>query len=207
MPVAGSWDAAGTDPTLAGLAAFVEGITLEWSHRSTRGFFMRAEDFFGYVQGQNRVDAELEAEADRVANENAHLPEAELRRILGPYRGPVAGRRRAYGGDLDARSHGEAFLAFFGARVRSTGLYVLDEPEAALSPMRQLAFLSLVRERAREGAQFVIATHAPIVMALPEARVMELRAEGLVDTPFEELEHVRMLRDFLNAPEAFLRHL
>lgn len=207
LPVAGSWDVAGADPTLARVGDLASSVRLEWTHRSTRGLFMRAEDFFGYVHTQNRKDEELRADAARLAREYAHLPELELRRIQGPFLGPVAGRESRYRGDLDGRSHGEAFLAFFGARVHDRGLYVLDEPEAALSPSRQLAFLSLVRERARAGAQFVIATHAPIVMALPEARVLELREDGLVESAFDDLDHVQLLRNFLAAPEAFLRHL
>jgi len=80
--------------------------------------------------------------------------------------GPRAADAR-YGGDLDARSHGESFLAFLRARLGGRGLYLLDEPEAALSPLRQLALVALLREATERGAQFVIATHAPILMAFP----------------------------------------
>ena len=159
------------------------------------------------VREQNERDAELRAEAERLRRENPTLPEAELRRIQGTYLGPVAARAARYDGDLDARSHGEAFLAFFAGRLRGRGLYLLDEPEAALSPLRQLAFLSILAEGVAAGAQFVIATHAPVVMAAPGARPLEIRDGRLRATPFDDLEHVRILREFLAAPEAYLRHL
>jgi predicted ATPase len=87
------------------------------------------------------------------------------------------------------------------------GLYLLDEPEAPLSPARQLAFLSLLREMAESDCQVILATHSPIVLAFPGTAIWSFDESPIRRVPFESLEHVRLVRDFLAAPEAFLRHL
>lgn len=207
LPAAGSRDRPSADPSLGALRPLAEGMRLEWTARSRRGMFLRAEDFLGYIREQNARDAELMAEAARLQRENPDMPELELQRIQGPYVGPVMARESRYQGDLDTRSHGEAFLSFFQKRLAGPGLYLLDEPEAALSPVRQLAFLAVLKDAVAAGAQFIIATHAPIVMAAPGAQLLELQDGELVPTTFDDLEHVRTLRAFLEAPDAFLRHL
>ncbi|MGF1643482.1 MAG: AAA family ATPase [Thiotrichales bacterium] len=115
---------------------------------------------------------------------------------------------RAYGGrSLHAQSHGESFLALFDNRFEH-GLYILDEPEAALSPQRQLSFLKIIHDLEMPGhAQFIIATHSPILLAYPGATLFEFFAEGITETTYRETDHYRMTRDFLNAPERFLKHL
>jgi predicted ATPase len=179
-----------------------------WSRRTRRGFFLRAEDFFGWVKRTNAERAALLRDAERVRAESRELPEGELRRILSPYTGSAAALETRYGADVDARSHGEQFLAFFGARLVPDGLYLLDEPEAPLSPSRQLALLATLREAAEQRrCQFVIATHSPILMALPSATILSFDRTPVSSVAWDELEHVRLVRDFLNRPEAFLRHL
>ncbi|HSK18592.1 MAG TPA: AAA family ATPase [Longimicrobiales bacterium] len=115
---------------------------------------------------------------------------------------------RAYGGQsLNEQSHGEAFLAVFRNRFEN-GLYLLDEPEAALSPQRQLAFLGILHELTRSGiAQFIIATHSPILMAFPGATILSFDGEALEPIAYRDTEHFRITRDFLEAPERFFRHL
>jgi predicted ATPase len=179
-----------------------------WSRRTRRGFFLRAEDFFGWVQRTNAERAALEREAARVRAASAHLPEGELRRILSPYTGSAAALESRYGADVDARSHGEQFLAFFAARLVPGGLYLLDEPEAPLSPSRQLALLASLQEAAEARAcQFVIATHSPILMALPRATILSFDRTPVAPVAWDDLEHVRLVRDFLNRPDAYFRHL
>ncbi len=125
--------------------------------------------------------------------------------------GVVRGQRRAltsrYGEDADARSHGESFLQLFQSRFVPGGLYLLDEPEAPLSPQRQLALLSMLKEMAGQDSQFVVATHSPILMALPGADILSFDHAPARRVRYEEVEHVTLTRDFLNNPEAFLRHL
>lgn len=207
LPVVGSFEVAGADPSLLPVAPLADAMKLIWSYRTRRGLFLRAEDYFGFVKSQNRMKAEMQASLERLRRENPGLPELELRRISSPYAGSLAATENRYEGDLDGRSHGESFLSLFKGRLTGKGLYLLDEPEAALSPLRQLAFLALVKDAVSRGAQFVIATHAPILMAFPEARLYEVRGEEIEAAEFDELEHVRTMRDFLEAPEIFLRHL
>jgi predicted ATPase len=207
LPVSGSVADLESDPTLAPARALGNALGLAWTRRTRRGLFLRAEDYFGYVKAQNRMKAEKAESMERVERERPDLPEAELRRRQQPFRSSIASTERRYDGDLDARSHGESFLAFFKGRLSGEGLYILDEPEAALSPLRSLAFLALVKDAVARGGQFVLATHSPILMALPGARIYEIQGERLVATAYDDLEHVRTLRDFLDAPEAFLRNL
>ena len=114
-----------------------------------------------------------------------------------------------YGGkSLHQQSHGESFLALVENRFGEDGLYLLDEPEAALSPQRQLSLLVLMDELVqRARCQFVIATHSPILMAYPDASLLELSDEGIRPVTLEETEHFRVTRDFLAAPERFFRTL
>lgn len=113
-----------------------------------------------------------------------------------------------YGGkSLHARSHGEAFLATFDHRL-GDGLWLLDEPEAALSPQRQLALLALVWDRARSGAtQIIAATHSPILLTYPGARILFLDETGIRLTTLEETLHFQITRGILASPEAYWRHL
>jgi predicted ATPase len=109
------------------------------------------------------------------------------------------------GGDLTARSHGEGLLAYFRARYRVPGLYLLDEPESALSPASQLELLRVLGAYQRSGeAQFVIATHSPILMALPDSQVFQFSNTKIEETPYERTAHFRLYRDFLGDPGRFL---
>jgi predicted ATPase len=116
--------------------------------------------------------------------------------------------RRAYGGrSLHQQSHGESFMALFANRFEQ-GIYLLDEPEAALSPQRQLSFLRILHELATAGhAQFLIATHSPILLACPGATLYSLDGGGIEPIDYRETSHYLVTRDFLNGPERFFRHL
>ncbi|WP_217705229.1 AAA family ATPase [Peristeroidobacter soli] len=115
---------------------------------------------------------------------------------------------RAYGGkSFHEQSHGEGFLALFENRMED-GVYLLDEPEAALSPGRQLTFLSILYQLASmKVAQFVIATHSPILLTLPGATIFSIEEGQLREVGYRETEHYKLTRDFLNAPERFHRAL
>jgi len=202
---AGSEEVA-TDQTMAGsrrLAAAFE--TVERGRPRTRVFF-RAEDSFGFTKRVQGEMKEIDAQADAMlANEKA----SEFRRRLGANivrstRGMLAHR---YGDDPHARSHGETFLGIVRAQLAGGGLFLLDEPETPLSPTRVLTLLALLLDAVAGGSQFVIATHSPILAAFPGASILAFENQQIVETPYEELEHVRVTRDFLNAPQRYLRHL
>ena len=106
---------------------------------------------------------------------------------------------------LHEQSHGQSFLALAANRFGAEGLYLLDEPEAALSATGALALLQTVVRAAREGAQFVIATHSPVHLACPDARIYELSEGGVTACAYDDLDAVRLTRGFLEAPERYLR--
>ena len=116
------------------------------------------------------------------------------------------GQAKYHGGkDLTLRSHGEGAIAYFKGRYKIPGLYFLDEPEAALSPTSQLDLLRLLAEYERQGqAQFILATHSPILMALPGAQVFSFSDERIVETSYEQTAHYRLYRDFMADPARFL---
>jgi predicted ATPase len=139
------------------------------------GYFLRAESFFNVAAYVDEADI--------------HSPDLSL-----------------YGDvPLHQQSHGQSFLSLAANRFGGEGLYVLDEPEAALSVSGALALLAIVARAAREGAQFVIATHSPILLACPGAQIYELDGDGVVPTEYDDVDAVRLTRGFLDAPERYLR--
>jgi len=149
--------------------------------RPRTGFFLRAESFFNVV-----------TEIERLDNEPSFGP-------------PVI---HSYGGhSLHEQSHGESFLSLLTHRFGPQGLYILDEPEAALSPQRQLAVMSRLHDLVLEGSQFVIATHSPLLMAYPNARIYQCDSNGVQLVNYEDTEHFQVTRDFLANPQRMLRTL
>ena len=115
----------------------------------------------------------------------------------------------SYGGtSLHDQSHGESFLALTQNRFRGNGFYVLDEPESALSPARQLSMLRIIHDLVEQkGSQFLIATHSPILMAYPKATIYQLSETGIAPVLYEDTEHFQITRSFLNQRDTFLHHL
>ena len=149
--------------------------------RPTDGFFLRAESFFNVATNIEDNDAEP---------------------AFGP---PII---NSYGGhSLHEQSHGESFLSLLLHRFGGNGLYILDEPEAALSPSRQLSVLRRIHELVLKNSQFIIATHSPILMAYPQAKIIFLDDRGYTELRYEETEHYSLTRDFLNKPQRMLQEL
>lgn len=203
LPTLGGSEAI-ADDSLTTQRELGDALRLAWRKRTRKGFYLRAEDFFGYLRRMARDDARLARERRELGLTTPPPTRAD------DWRSGVHVDEAAAGAHLaryDARSHGESFIDVFQQRVRGEGLYLLDEPEAPLSPQRQIALLSLVWAAARAGAQFIIATHSPILLALPGARIYSFDHPPVHEVRYNELENVALTRDFLNAPERFLRHL
>jgi predicted ATPase len=111
-----------------------------------------------------------------------------------------------YGTDPDARSHGEIFLTLLASRLTPGGLYFLDEPEAPLSPRGVLQLIALIKDRADRDCQFLVATHSPMLLAFPEATIYVFDGDTIRRTPYADVEHVQLLKAFLNDPQRFLQH-
>ena len=194
------------DPTLAAARTFARAFRFQRARHPRTTLFLRAEDVFGFtlrvrrdIEGLSEVEADLRRTlrdgswGQRLATGTAAKERAAL--------------TRRYGADPDARSHGETFLHLLQQRLQPRGLYFLDEPETPLSPTRVLALLAILKDRISQDCQFVIATHSPILMALPGAQILLLEAEAITPIEYGLVEHVRITRAFLDDPESFLRRL
>jgi predicted ATPase len=157
-------------------------LRLVRSYRRPRdSYFLRAESFFN-----------IASEIERLDNEPSLTP-------------PIIG---SYGGrSLHEQSHGESFLALMMHRFRGQGLYILDEPEAALSPKKQLLMLRRIRQLVCQDSQFIIATHSPILLAYPNAKIIILDQSGYAPVSYEDTEHYQLMRQFLNDPNGMLKSL
>ena len=145
------------------------------------GFFLRAESFYNVATNIDEMD-EMPGMGGRVID--------------------------SYGGvSLHEQSHGESFLALVKHRFSGRGLYLLDEPEAALSPSRLMTLLVLIHNLVGEESQFVIATHSPILMAYPGACIYQLSQDGIQRTAYRDTEHYQLTRRFLEAPERMIELL
>jgi predicted ATPase len=145
--------------------------------RPRDGFFLRAESFFNVASEIERLDEEPGGP-----------------KIIG-----------AYGGkSLHEQSHGESFLALMMNRFGGQGLYILDEPEAALSPQRQLAALKLIHDLVHRDSQFIVATHSPILMAYPDAWIYDCSSDGVQRIDYRDTEHYRVMHDFIVNPQRML---
>jgi predicted ATPase len=198
-----------TDETLKSVRALARHLRLVWRKRTHKGFFLRAEDYFGYARRLNKMREELEGEMKTVDEDYTKAGRSEQAKGLAKmaYAGQLDALRRSYGEGLDARSHGESFLAFFQARFVPGGLYLLDEPEAPLSPARQLALLAALKLMVEQDSQFIIATHSPILMAFPEAAILNFDSDPVQPVDYKDLEHVNFTKAFLNNPKIYLKHL
>lgn len=195
------------DDTLHAARALAAVLQLVWNQRVHRGFFLRAEDFFGFTKALAQQRREFRARLTALDEEYADRSAYAKQLAAGPAQASLDAMSRRYGEDLDANSHGQSFLALFRSRFVPGGLYLLDEPEAPLSPQSQLAFLAMMHDMVRQDGQFIIATHAPILLAYPGARILSFDETPVAEVPFEELPHVRLTRDVLNEPERTFRHL
>ena len=206
LPTVGGTDAA-RDESLVAQRRLARTMKAAWTRRTRRGFFLRAEDFFGFIRRLAEMKSEMQARVEQVDREYRGRSELAIQLAKGPARGSLAAMRSRYGDDLDANSHGESFLRLFRSRFVPGGLHLLDEPEAALSPQSQLGFVAMMSEMVGRGAQFVIATHSPVLMAVPGATIYDFDRSPLAPVGYEELESVALLRDFVGAPERYMRRL
>jgi predicted ATPase len=197
------------DPSLRSLRDLSDDLHLKWRRRATHGFFARAEDFFGFQKriNQTRRDLELQIRDYETQLGDNREENKNIERAIGYIRGQIHELEARYGEDADARSHGEAFLNAFQARISAPGLYLLDEPEAALSPLRQMALLKLVKDAVEVGSQFIIATHSPLLLRLGEVHIIDFDQLPPRICEWEDLSSVRLWRAFWSAPDAFLRRL
>ncbi|MEO5816217.1 MAG: AAA family ATPase [Gemmatimonadaceae bacterium] len=206
LPAVGSADLE-ADGTLDAQRRLGRALQLTWNRHTGRGFFLRAEDFFGFAKRLSAMRVEFNQRIADLEVEYEDRSAWAKGLAMGPARASLADMERRYGADLDANSHGQSFLRLFQSRFVPGGLYLLDEPEAPLSPQSQLALMVMIQDMLQQDAQFIIATHSPILLAFPGATIYSFDSVPAAQVPYDELEHVVLTRNFLNAPERYLRAL
>lgn len=158
-------------------SALGDHIRLSWSRKGIPGFFLRAESFYQFA-----------SHLDEIAKEDSDI-------------------YQTYGGQsLHQRSHGEAFLQVFLNRFHANGIFLLDEPEASLSPARQLALLKVIHDLS-PTSQFIIATHSPILLGYPDAKIWSFDGGELAPIAYEETEHFAITKSFLDNRTKILKRL
>lgn len=168
------------EKTYSGTQQLSEQIILSWRQKPKNGYFFRAESFFN------------------VANYLDNLAQIDWRAYA------------AYGGkSLHHQSHGESFLSFFQNRLGNDGFFIFDEPEAALSPQRQLSLMTIIHEMCKNSnnAQFIIATHSPILLAYPAATIYSCDSDILKTITYKDTSHYQITKQFLDNPERYLHYL
>lgn len=156
-------------------------ITLSRSRYANDGFFLRAESFYNVATNIDKMDDEPS---------------------LGV---PII---NSYGGvSLHKQSHGESFLSLVQNRFGGHGLYILDEPEAALSPVKLMTLMAEIYNLVKQDSQFIIATHSPILMAMPNSQIYELSEQGIKDVQYKDTNHYILTRRFLENPERMMKYL
>ncbi len=165
-----------------GAQQLAEYLTLSWHIKPFNGYFFRAESFYNIANF-----------LDQLAREGG-----QGGRAYDPYGGK----------SLHEQSHGESFLSFFNNRLSSGGFFILDEPEAALSPQRQLSLLSIINTLCKtKNAQFIIATHSPILLAYPHATIYSCDSGILSQIAYQDTQHYKVTKGFLDNPEHYLQYL
>lgn len=161
-----------------------EYLTVSRGYKRHRdGFFLRAESFYNVASNIDNMDED--EDNDRGT--------------------PII---MSYGGvSLHEQSHGESFMALVENRFGGNGIYILDEPEAALSPMRLMRLMYCIKELVKKNSQFIISTHSPILMTYPGAEVLEITKNGIQSVDYKETEHFLITKRFMDAPERITRDL
>ncbi|MCW3106741.1 MAG: hypothetical protein JWQ09_1247 [Segetibacter sp.] len=180
-------------------------LKIEWTRENKKGFFFRAEDFSDFIDS-------VEKEKGKIARDLSELKgqvdDSIIERMSESMNYSLRQMRKNYGENMQAFSHGEAYLKILQTRIHNKGVYLLDEPEAALSPLKQLSLIAFILEVLKnENSQFIIATHSPILMGMPGATLYEIQDDSMQQVKYKETDHYRITKTFLDNPDYYLRHL
>lgn len=178
-----------------------EGGTLNFNF-SSYDSHSNLDEYLRLVKGVNRAKDYFFFRAETFYNVATNIEDLDKE--------PMSGRRiiDSFGGkSLHEQSHGESFFAAFIERFQGDGLYILDEPEAALSPLRQMSMLARIHELVNQGSQFIISTHSPIIMAYPNAKIIQLTEEGMSESALEDTNHYSIMKQFFEDKDRLLYHL
>lgn len=181
-------------------------VTLDFYLTKPKGFFFESQKFITYITYINNELDLAKDEIARVDKEYNNASDYAKMMAKSPYNKTIHELENMYDKDLSRSSHGESYLDFFSSRLRENQLYILDEPETPLSVQNQLTLLAMIIEAAKDNNQFIISTHSPILSAIPDAQILEIKNNEFVETTYDEIESIKLLKQFMNQKEQFLRH-
>ncbi len=181
-------------------------LHIEWNREArSGGFFFRAEDFSNFLRGLDRERVKINRDLHELRGE---VDDSIIKQMEEGMNWKLRAMKKDYGDNMQAYSHGEAFLKILDTRMKGKGIFMLDEPEAALSPIRQLSLIAMIMQLAAKGnAQFIMATHSPILMGIPNATIYQITDDGMEKVGYRETTHYSITKNFLDNPEGFLRYL
>lgn len=182
-------------------------FSLTWTKKTKRGFYLKSQAFITYVNQLDQIKKETQKEKEAVKEAYKYRGDYVVALATMPYNNTLHDLKSRYGKGLDQMSHGEGYIELFKSRLIPNALYILDEPELSLSPMRQLSLIALINEMLKKNCQFILITHSPILMAIKESVIYTFDDDTIHEIAYDEIEHVKLTKDFLNNPEQFLRHL
>ena len=178
---------------------------MRYEEKTRHGFFIRAEDFIGFSRN---IKNQIKALDDEIIEVKENFTGGDINLTIGAIEGEKQEFIKRYSKDLEAMSHGEGFMKFFTSRITGKGLYLIDEPEAALSPARQLSLLSIILEKVKNtGSQFIIATHSPIIMSVPESEVLLFQDDRISKVDYKNTDHYRITKGILDHPDSIMKEL
>ncbi|MEJ0101206.1 MAG: AAA family ATPase [Bacteroidota bacterium] len=180
-------------------------LQIETKRQTSKGFFFRAEDFSDFI---NSVDNDKRRIGEDLRDLKGVVDDSIINQMSDSMNYSLRQMRKNYGDNMQAYSHGEAYLKILQTRIADKGIYLLDEPEAALSPLKQISLLFLIMEILKNGnTQFIISTHSPILMGIPNARIYQITEDNMEQVEYKETDHYRITKTFLNNPDYYLREL
>jgi len=181
-------------------------ITIHLRLGKPHGFFFESQKFINYIDYMQKEIADSETELARVKKEYKDKSTYAKMLAEAPFRRTISELENMYNRDLSRSSHGESYLDFFASRIRDKQIYLLDEPETPLSFQNQLTLMAMILDARRRGCQFIIATHSPVLTAIPEALIYEIIDDTFVKTEYDNVTSIKLMRQFLNDKEQFLHH-
>ncbi len=194
-----------------GKSTLIEAIATKWGFNAEGGsrnfnfHTKRTESnlnkYINLVRGPYRPRDGYFVRAESLYNVATNIDNLDLIECNAP---PIS---LVYGGSLHNQSYGESFLTLFFKRFRGKGLYILDEPEAALSPVSQLSLLVRMKELVNLNSQFIIATHSPILLAYPDAQIYEMKSDDIFLTQYNKTDHYLVMKSFFDDTERTIKNL
>lgn len=180
---------------------------LEFLQKPRLSFFFLAEDFTRYIDAREERMRIERADLERIEREYTGRSSYAKRLAAMPHVSSLHAMKNMYTKELAEQSHSEGYIDFFGSRLKPHGLYLMDEPEGALSYYNQFVLMNMIADAVKNDCQFIVSTHSPVLLAYPGALLYAFIDGSIQETEYDRLENVSFLKSFLTEPDLYLRHL